>query len=498
MVLTLPTVGGDNNTWGTELNAWLNAAHSGEVNLLNYEPAADGTTDDTDAIATAIAALSTGDTLKIPPGNVIKGDNTTRHILPEGCTLDARGATLDEVLLQPKTLSTIWGARFLGDGYAIQSDSAAYDPFVTIKECAFEGLSRGIYVENTNGPADHHHSHWTVANNAFDGCSYGFFSVFSRDMLIAGNHFKDSATSGVGFFAGRRNRIVNNTVDGGTVGIQFVFNRPSVAYWSIVQGNVVSGNTIRDYDEEGIAFDVNGSDGDNAGVIETDTVSATGTSGANSTVTLADAGWATHPQSVYYGYHMTFLTGSLAGRSFFIGDVNANTGTFVFTPDVMTATERGLIAAGNYVSVGSPMIGNVITGNHVDATGSLSGHGTTNGIILFGNCFHNTISGNVVEHGNIEINSIEGIDLPTVTYAGNAPRAMSLANVVASNTVTRGDILFDHLGFGAFEDNPTFQTLHNLAVGNVVLTGDIIADGHTVKAAGNAATTATSNGGSFT
>lgn len=476
---------------------WNDIADLGIVNVMRYGAVGDGKTDDTAAIQAAIAAFSSGDTLIFPPGTY-KGDGATRHVIPADVSVMAYGATLDEVLFSPRARSSIRGATFTAESaFVIQSGSATYDPDVTIEDCVFDGVTRAIYDEGNNSASDNMHSGWRIRNNVFDGCDYGFLSVRCRDFLIDGNIFYDSTTRAVTFFSGKRNRVLNNTVQGGTAGVGFVMLRNTVGYSRIIEGNIVSGNTVIGYDEEGIAFDVNGSDGDTAGVIETDTVASTGTSGSNFTVTLADTGWGTHPAAVYFGYYCTFLTGALVGRSFFISDMPANTGRMVFVPADMTSAEHALIQEGDYVSIGTPQIANSITNNYVNAAGSASGHGTTNGIILFGNCFHNTISGNVVEHGNIEINSIEGIDKPTTTYTDNNPRAMSLYNVVTGNTVTRGDILFDHLGFGAFEDNPTFQSVGNVAVGNAVLNGDIIADGHTVTAIGNAATYDTSNSGSF-
>ena len=69
----LPTVGGDNNTWGTELNAGLTREHGGVYNVKQYPylAAGDGSTDDTTAVQAAhdaAAAATPKGSVYWPPG----------------------------------------------------------------------------------------------------------------------------------------------------------------------------------------------------------------------------------------------------------------------------------------------------------------------------------------------------------------------------------------------------------------------------------------------
>jgi hypothetical protein len=74
---TLPTPGGDNGTWGDELNEFLEVSHESDgrlkysFNVKDYEAAGDGATDDTDAIAAAVTAASSGDKVVLPEGTYL-------------------------------------------------------------------------------------------------------------------------------------------------------------------------------------------------------------------------------------------------------------------------------------------------------------------------------------------------------------------------------------------------------------------------------------------
>jgi hypothetical protein len=472
----------------TELRAVLfndlqEAIEQQSFNIQNYE----GT--DTDKISAAIIDAASGGTIIFPPGSYT-GDGATRHDIPENVTMSGYGAALDDVLLSPGTRSRICGFSFTGTGTAIEGDATAYTPDVVIQDCAFDGWEFGIADYGSLPQSDDMQSGWIIRNNLFEDCDSPIFSIRCRDHLIEGNTILGSTANAITIYAGLRNRIVNNTIDGGVVGISFVFDRSIVGISTITEGNVIAGNTVRGFSEEGISFDLRGNDGDVSSTIETDVVGSNGYTGPNYKVILADAGWSAAGADVYSGYYVTFLTGALAGRSFHIDAMLANNGTLVFAPTTMTEAEMLSTAPGDYVSIGAPSIGNIIQGNHVDASDGL------HAIMLYGNCFNNVVSGNTVI-GNIGVWSLEGLSKPTVTYTDNFPRGMSLYNSVTGNTVVKGDIDMMHFGFGVFEDTPTFLSVGNTAIGNTVIGGEIIADGHAVIATGNSATYDDAHGGTF-
>lgn len=94
---TLPTPGGDNNTWGDELNEFLEVSHEPDgrlkhiFNVDQYGAVGDGSTDDTTAIQAAINECATagGGRVFIPEGAA--GYVVSQIALKQNVTLEGTG-----------------------------------------------------------------------------------------------------------------------------------------------------------------------------------------------------------------------------------------------------------------------------------------------------------------------------------------------------------------------------------------------------------------------
>ena len=118
---TLPTVGASTNTWGTDLNNYLNAVKVG-INVKEYGATGDGTTDDRGAINSAATAAA-GGMLYFPAATVaykISSDltigSTVSMVFERGASLsidDTFTVTIDG------TVEAGWHTIFSGDGVVV-------------------------------------------------------------------------------------------------------------------------------------------------------------------------------------------------------------------------------------------------------------------------------------------------------------------------------------------------------------------------------------------
>lgn len=123
--LTLPTVGGSNNTWGgilntdlTSIQSWGNTLETATstlvFNVLAYGATGNGSTDDTAAIQAAINASTTGSTVYFPAGTYIisatlslAGDRSYIGTHRLGCKIKVKnGANLTQAMASASVLAT--------------------------------------------------------------------------------------------------------------------------------------------------------------------------------------------------------------------------------------------------------------------------------------------------------------------------------------------------------------------------------------------------------
>ncbi len=106
----LPTIDGDDGTWGTVLNDYLSVSlnadgttKDGIINVKTYGATGDGTTDDTAAINTALAAATAGSKIFFPVGTYIVVPDGTGNMLRIGAqSLELFGAGRDGSIIKVK------------------------------------------------------------------------------------------------------------------------------------------------------------------------------------------------------------------------------------------------------------------------------------------------------------------------------------------------------------------------------------------------------------
>jgi hypothetical protein len=287
----------------------------------------------------------------------------------------------------------------------------------------FLSRSRSVIIGETGTPY--------ITGAEVRDCTFGngtWSSLFmgkSNDAIIDGNTFigiKGSREQGAGgnitICGGKRNQITNNYIYGGITSIIFKWSLQQTGggYESMLEDNVVTGNTIEAFREEGITFDISGNSRDSVMSREYDTISSVGTN----QVTLSHANWQNSGIPSYIGYDMVFMDGALAGRT---RRITKQTGA-VFTLDESVS---GAVS-GDAIVIGATFKNNYVANNTVisDNAGS---------ILLFGMAFENIIERNTItDGGNIEIRSLNNVERASPTVTGTWGRAPCGYNIVRNNS----------------------------------------------------------------
>ena len=262
------------------------------------------------------------------------------------------------------------------------------------------------------------------SGNKISGCAFsaypraGLIVALGNDNVIDGNTFNGVTGSGAGIqiLGGKHNQITNNITRGGITAIAFLYSRSinGGRAASLIENNVVSGNTCSDFSEEGITFDVLGNSAADVAALEHDTIVSVG----GSTITLSNHTW-----PAYVGYDMVFLTGALAGQT--RGIVGQSGNGFI-----VDSAPKGA-AAGDHVVIGATFKHNLVSHNTVTAASSAQ-----NSILLYGMAFDNRIEDNRVLSGSIKVESLDNL----VIAAGSATKTYGRApcgyNTINGNVVS--------------------------------------------------------------
>ncbi len=143
---------------------------------------------------------------------------------------------------------------------------------------------------------------------------------YANNAIIYYNNIDSDNSEGVGhnieIRAGKNNRIVRNTIDGGFVGIILkagatVGGGGITGNGSVLENNIIACNTITYPREEGASYDAVYSSTPDVTTFDRDVISAVGTN----TIELAHANWDSTSRD-FSGYYMVFLDGALIGETY--------------------------------------------------------------------------------------------------------------------------------------------------------------------------------------
>ena len=368
-------------------------------NVMNYGAHANGTTDDRSAIAAcAKAAMAAGGMVYFPPGTYLLAGPMSAlpgayYYAPSGVTL----RTQDDIFVPS-------GCTF--DGMTFQSYGSAAGLKIGETSSGTPLLATGATVKNCSFIAGtSQYTHARILLYLADDCT------IDHDTLIG--------TSGSGgniqLLGGSGNHITDNTISGGTTAILSMWSRSSNGggLASIIEDNVITGNTYSGYSEEGISFDLKANDGSDCGALEYDTIAAV--SGQN--ISLSNLAYPN-----YVGYDIVFVDGNLRDHTRTITAESGHTFT-------VSGSLAG-VAAGDHVTIGACYKDNYVAYN----TGtSAAGSDPFSAVILYGLCFGNTIEHNTLIRGKIKVQSLDYTAVAAGSATGTHGRAPCGYNTVCDN-----------------------------------------------------------------
>jgi hypothetical protein len=297
------------------------------------------------------------------------------------------------------TLTVPEGVSIIGDKGAKLNATFRLSNYSKLINMDFLKRSRAVIIGETS----------YVTGAEVRGCTFGTSSWASviayrvNDCIFDGNSFTNTNAKGQNLIilGGKRNVVKNNTMHGGKTGIIFKYSREANGggYNSLLEDNLIMNNTVQDFAEEGISFDVVGNDSNQVASLEYDTIS----SASRSQVTLAHPNWKSFGNPSYVGYDMIFLSGTLAGQ---LRRITAqSSATFTLDADTTGA------ANGDEIVIGATFKRNIIRNNTVisKAPGS---------ILFFGMGFYNIIEHNTLTAGSVSIRSLDNVEKANMLAGG--------------------------------------------------------------------------------
>jgi len=395
--------------------------------VTDHGTVADGTTDDSAAFETAMAAaMAAGTSLCVPAGTYLLGH--TVHV-PPGLVVLGEG---------PDSLLTVAAGvgMMLGDYVRLSYlafDHAGTSPMAVMLGDWDRGQRTGVTVSHCTFTGDFT---WST-----------MLAWVCNDCLIDSNTLTKSGGVGgsIQFAGGKRNRVTNNVVTGGVTGILFIYSRVVTDgnKASLIENNEVIGNTLSGFSEEGISFDVAGNNTETVASFEYDTIAVV----SGSTITLSNHNW---PD--YVGFDMVFLSGNMESRTRSITNQVGN--DFVLDAAVTDA------APGDEVVIGAAFKGNLVQNNTVTAQSAA--------IMLYGMCFENIVENNVILDGHIIVESTDNIEKSDGNVTGTWGRAPSGYNRVLNNTINNGHVRLVYWGWPEIHGHVNTYSYYRTSGNNVI------------------------------
>jgi len=311
-----------------------------------------------------LAAMNSGQDIYFPPGTYQFDDLGEYVVKPNQKVIGAgknatifRGAGID--MADNTTLAHVGveGATEADNRHGISFEqTGARVTGAQIENCRVEGYLRGLRAWRMDSIV--------FRNNEILRCEYGWYGRF-RDTHILDNlvdtQGKSDAYASGGEMQSAQNCVIRGNIcqGGSVVGILFL-NDYEGTIDSVVENNLVEGNTVSGVTEESISFDTRGNDAERMHGRAVDTVA--GVSG--NTVTLSSPNWAT-AGSLFSGQYLMYRSGAEKGR---VAKIASQTDAS-FT----LAAGSDLPQPGDQVVVGAPFLNNTVRDNTVDASNGFSG-----------------------------------------------------------------------------------------------------------------------------
>jgi parallel beta-helix repeat protein len=442
---------------------------------------ADGTTDDRAAVVAAISAASaTGSALQLPTGTIRNAGLAIE--LAAGVRIAGYGKTATKwtgpgfIITDNNEISGIgFDGTTAATAAAVATKTDVQHVGGYVHDCDFKNY--GTFAVRLASSADNSGAtRMVIANNTFATNGTALLGERVYDCRIEGNTSINSY--GVGFhismYGGSGNVIVRNNTVGGITGVTFVYHRGVAGTAGKIRGNVIADNRIVTPSEEGLSLDCHGNEPAAIAVVDYATVSSIFWEPAvpQMQVTL-DAAFAAGG-SAFYDYDLLFMSGALAGQVYSIDGASNR----VMSLNRFNPNQSAAIVANDAVAIGAVMTGNSITGNTIE-------HAGTYGIVLWGMCASNSITNNTVRGtrsgsavtGTISLMSQDGLAVATNNVSARSGKGPVTNNVVANNTLTDTNLVFDIVLYGVAVG---YTTLGNRSVGNVFNNGNQVVNLHTL------------------